>query len=176
MKHRLRYLGIGFSNGLSQIPWWALVILPPLLAGWIAALVLLPAPEDRLVHYLSLVAVAAGFAVPVWFHVALDLRSRYPLPVLIAGGLCLLLSGFCLWREFSPALLLRLGLPLLLTGLLGYYIFYFSVYRGKECVSRLQVGDRFPDFSLPDSEGRTVSLASLLAKGPALMLFYKGDW
>ena len=67
-------------------------------------------------------------------------------------------------------------MPLLLTGLIWFYAFYFSMFHGKQRTSRLQVGDRFPDFALPDSEGRVVTLASVLANGPALTLFYKGDW
>jgi peroxiredoxin Q/BCP len=43
-------------------------------------------------------------------------------------------------------------------------------------VSKLRVGDRFPDFVLPDSEGQPVTLASVVAPGPALLLFYKEDW
>ncbi len=74
------------------------------------------------------------------------------------------------------ALLFRLGLPLLLTGVTWFYTFYFSVFHGKQRTSQLQAGDRFPDFALPDSEGRTVTLASVLANGPGLLIFYKGDW
>ena len=176
MKHRMRYLSIALRSGLARFPRWAIVAFPLLVAGWIVGLVICPGPEDRLVHYLSLLAVVGGLAVFIWFHAALDLRSKYPLPVLIGGGLCIVLSGVCLWREFSPGLMVRLSVPLLLTGILGFYVFYFSRYFGKQRVSRLQVGDRFPDFALADSEGRPVTLASMLAKGPALMLFYKGDW
>lgn len=37
-------------------------------------------------------------------------------------------------------------------------------------------GDIFPAFSLPDSEGITHDLASLLAKGPIIVSFYRGGW
>jgi peroxiredoxin len=40
----------------------------------------------------------------------------------------------------------------------------------------LAVGDRAPGFSLPDALGRTVSLAALLAEGPAVTVFYRGEW
>jgi peroxiredoxin Q/BCP len=36
----------------------------------------------------------------------------------------------------------------------------------------LKVGDRAPDFTLPDTEGRSVSLASLLAGGPVILAFF----
>jgi peroxiredoxin len=35
---------------------------------------------------------------------------------------------------------------------------------------------QFPDFVLPNTEGRLVSLASLLARGPVIMQFFRGEW
>jgi hypothetical protein len=147
------------------------------LAGWVVAVALLPGPQDPLVRWLSLPAAAAGLvAFAGHFVDVLSLRHRYP-PLIVAGGAaCALLSGICLWREPSAVLLVRLGLPLLLTGLLWFYTFYFSVFHGGQRVSRLRVGDTFPDFALPDSEGRLVTRAAAVADGPALLLFYKGDW
>jgi len=40
----------------------------------------------------------------------------------------------------------------------------------------LEVGDRAPAFELPDHAGQTVSLADLLASGPAVLFFYPGDF
>lgn len=39
-----------------------------------------------------------------------------------------------------------------------------------------QVGERMPDFLLPDDQGRLVSLASLLEKGPTAVMFHRGHW
>lgn len=39
-----------------------------------------------------------------------------------------------------------------------------------------QVGDRFPDFALPDANGRYRSLYSLLASGPLVLSFNRGGW
>ncbi len=33
-----------------------------------------------------------------------------------------------------------------------------------------------PEFSLSDQQGNTVTLASLIQDGPALLLFYRGHW
>lgn len=49
--------------------------------------------------------------------------------------------------------------------------------RASGIVARVpKVGDRAPDFTLPDSDGRPVSLQDLLARGPAVLSFYRGRW
>jgi peroxiredoxin len=40
----------------------------------------------------------------------------------------------------------------------------------------LKVGQLVPDFTLPDAFGNQVSLKSLLAKGPVVIGFYRGEW
>jgi peroxiredoxin len=40
----------------------------------------------------------------------------------------------------------------------------------------LQVSMKAPDFTLPEARGGTVSLSSLLAKGPTVVIFYRGGW
>jgi peroxiredoxin Q/BCP len=36
----------------------------------------------------------------------------------------------------------------------------------------LKVGDKAPDFTLPDTEGRPVTLSKLLTRGPVILAFY----
>jgi peroxiredoxin len=40
----------------------------------------------------------------------------------------------------------------------------------------LNLGDRAPDFVLPDTDGNTVSTQDLLRKGPLVVTFYRGVW
>lgn len=40
----------------------------------------------------------------------------------------------------------------------------------------LKAGDKAPDFTLGDPEGRPVSSADLLARGPLVVSFYRGVW
>jgi peroxiredoxin len=39
-----------------------------------------------------------------------------------------------------------------------------------------QAGDRAPAIVLPDAGGKTFDIASLLAKGPVIVTFYRGGW
>lgn len=40
----------------------------------------------------------------------------------------------------------------------------------------INVGDKAPDFELPDATGNTVRLSNLLNKGPVLFTWYRGNW
>ena len=40
----------------------------------------------------------------------------------------------------------------------------------------LGVGQRAPDFALPDIDGGTVRLSALLSNGPVVLTFYRGAW
>lgn len=40
----------------------------------------------------------------------------------------------------------------------------------------VEIRDVAPAFTLPSHDGRTVSLSELLARGPALVVFYRGHW
>lgn len=39
-----------------------------------------------------------------------------------------------------------------------------------------KVGDRAPDFTLPDATGKNVQLSSLLKDGPVVLTWYRGNW
>jgi len=43
-------------------------------------------------------------------------------------------------------------------------------------IQALEVGDRAPDFALTDERGRLVRSAELLARGPLVLHFYRGQW
>lgn len=40
----------------------------------------------------------------------------------------------------------------------------------------VKAGSRAPGFTLPDTEGRPVALQDVLARGPAVLSFYRGRW
>jgi hypothetical protein len=40
----------------------------------------------------------------------------------------------------------------------------------------LRVGERAPDFALPNQRGETVRLSDRLSKGPVVLSFYRGVW
>ena len=49
--------------------------------------------------------------------------------------------------------------------------------RESEIAERaLGVGDRAPDFALPNVRGETVAAGDLLGRGPIVLAFYRGVW
>lgn len=40
----------------------------------------------------------------------------------------------------------------------------------------LNIGDKAPNFTLPNAAGEKVELESLLASGPVVMIWYRGEW
>lgn len=53
--------------------------------------------------------------------------------------------------------------------------------RGREYIAAsgaagLSVGERAPDFTLPNQVGKMVRLADRLAAGPVVLSFYRGEW
>jgi peroxiredoxin len=43
-------------------------------------------------------------------------------------------------------------------------------------VKGLKAGEKAPDFTLPNAEGKNVSLSAYLKKGPVILKFYRGEW
>jgi hypothetical protein len=51
-----------------------------------------------------------------------------------------------------------------------------NLIRSGIAARAFKAGDRAPDFSLPNARGETVSLSATLARGPAVVAFYRGHW
>lgn len=61
------------------------------------------------------------------------------------------------------------GIPLLLTWSI---LIAFAQQPPANQTGTLKVGDKAPDFSLPDQDGKPVRLSSLLGKGRVVLAFY----
>jgi hypothetical protein len=75
------------------------------------------------------------------------------------------------WRIVRNVLLSLVGLFLVFS-----VYEYFFVWRLSTRTTPAAVGSTAADFTLPDQEGRTASLAALSAHGPAVLVFYRGYW
>jgi AhpC/TSA family len=75
-------------------------------------------------------------------------------------------------KRLRTAAVAFLGVLVVLGGLA-----YFSIHRAIATRGPGEVqGGSATDFSLPDTAGKTVTLAELTAHGPAVLVFYRGYW
>ena len=135
---------------------------------------------------LSLIAFLSYFFVFIWFPITRD----FPWVNLLLFGIALLPLLVGLRRAFSPDrhLLSKIGASLLATlSVLVFGLFVFSFFVAARWLPAAagapQVGQKAPDFSLADTNGKTVSLSELLTapingKSPkgVLLIFYRGYW
>jgi hypothetical protein len=49
-------------------------------------------------------------------------------------------------------------------------------YTRESGAAGLRIGERAPDFSLPNQRGEMVSLRDRLSRGPVVLNFYRGVW
>ncbi|MBC8030209.1 MAG: hypothetical protein H7Z16_08865 [Pyrinomonadaceae bacterium] len=138
---------------------------------------------------LSLIAFLSYFFVFVWFPVTRDFPWANLL--LFAGAAPLLLFG--LRRAFRPdrpkpmrSKIAGAVLTTLSVAIFGSFVFVVFIMARQLPASagHPQVGQKAPDFTLADTNGKPVSLAGLLAsrdekartpKG-VLLIFYRGYW
>ena len=140
-------------------------------ALWLGLFLILLAIGSNLFYFLHIPS-----ALLPWVNVALPFVA---LLVLLLGVV----------RAFGQPQLYRgkiLGTSLLLLSLLlcaGSVAFLIGARHIPRSAGAPQVGQRVPDFTLPDSTGQPISLTELFAATPAaaqpkaiLLVFYRGYW
>ena len=133
--------------------------------------------------WIGFVLFIVGFLSYEWL-VRFPLTRDFPWVNLLlfgAGGIFIVVGLFRAFgrprqyrgKIFGPILTI---LSLLLVALFAYGLFYIA--RQMPPSTRApRVGEKAPDFSLPDTNGELVSLSDLLASGRgAVLIFYRGYW
>jgi AhpC/TSA family protein len=130
--------------------------------------------SGRLAALSVVVAIGAVGAYVLLLRVAVV--RNHPEGYVIAFALATALAVLAVVRARGrrwPAWLV-LGLSSLL--LVGGAWFNFVTARVPDAPTALRVGERPPDFTLPDAAGRPVSLADFRGKKPVVLVFYRGHW
>jgi hypothetical protein len=122
--------------------------------------------------------VAVGGLFSYEFFAAFPITRDFPWASLLLFGVgaTLLLVG--LFRAFGRPQVYRsifTVLAFLLFAFFGYEIFY--VLRQVPISAQTpRVGQKAPEFTLPDQTGRSVALGDLLSPNGAVLIFYRGHW
>ena len=122
------------------------------------------------------VLVAIGAAAAYALLIRVPLVRNHPEGYVVAFALATVLAALAVARARGrrwPAWLALGFCSLLLVGGAWYN---FVIARVPDTPTALRVGERPPDFTLPDASGRPVSLADYRGQKPVLMIFYRGYW
>jgi len=130
-----------------------------------------------------LFALAGFFSYPKFFAQFPATRD-FPwanLLLFAAGGICLVMG---LFRAFGRPQLYRGKIfgPILTTlGILMFaffsYIFFYVLRQVPPSTGAPRVGQKAPEFTLPDEDGKDVALSDLVSKSKAVaLIFYRGFW
>ena len=130
-----------------------------------------------------------GFVVAVGGLFSYEFFARFPITrdfpwanlLLFGIGAALLLFG--LFRAFGRPQVYRgkifgsifAAIAMFLFAFFAYEIFY--VLRQVPLSSQApRVGEKAPQFTLPDQDGKQVALSDLLSPNGAVLIFYRGHW
>ena len=130
-----------------------------------------------------------GFIVAFGGLWAYDFLAQFPITrdfpwanlLLFGIGAALLLFG--LFRAFGRPQLYRgkiFGSILTTIALLFFTFFAYEMFYVLKQVplsaQAPRVGEKAPEFSLPDQNGKQIALADLLSPNGAVLIFYRGHW
>ncbi len=128
--------------------------------------------SGRLAALSVVIALGAIAAYVLLFRVAAV--RNHPEGYVVAFAVATALAALALARSRRWPAWLALGLTTML--LAGGVWFNFVVARIPATPTMLRVGERPPEFTLPDAAGRPVALADYRGKKPVVLIFYRGYW
>ena len=127
--------------------------------------------------------VSAGGLFSYEYFAQFPITRDFPWANLLLFGIgaVLLLTG--LFRAFGRPQLYRgkvfgsilIALAFLLFAFFSYEIFYV-LKQVPLSAQAPHVGDKAPEFTLPDQNGKQVALADLISPNGVVVIFYRGHW
>ena len=130
-----------------------------------------------------------GFIVAVGGLFSYEFFAQFPITrdfpwanlLLFSIGATLLLVG--LFRAFGRPQVYRGKISRSMFAAVSLFLFAFFAYEILYALRQLplsaqtpRVGQKTPEFSLPDQNGKSVALADLLSPNGAILVFYRGHW
>ena len=130
--------------------------------------------SGRLAALSAVVAIGAVAAYTLLLRVSIV--RNHPEGYVIAFALATALAALAVVRSRARRWPAWLALGLASFLLVAGAWFNFVAARVPDAATALRVGERPPDFTLPDAAGRPVWLADYRGKKPVVLVFYRGYW
>ena len=123
--------------------------------------------------FIGPLLVLSGFGFYMLTNVTLGRFRRMPWEFLAVSASGVLHAiGHQIFTPGTPATI-SLAVTLALAAFMVWFFFFFSMYAPRE--DRPRVGDAFPAFRLPTSDGGVLDFAAERGKRH-LFIFYRGSW
>lgn len=120
----------------------------------------------------GLLCLAAAVGVHHWnLHRGVYHRVPYEILALVVAAA---LAGYFSLEGGGLLAVVSFAVEALVLSAALLYLLFASHFPRRRL--SLSIGDRLPEFALPDSEGGRFDSSSLIGKKAALYLFYRGDW
>ena len=126
-----------------------------------------------MLSFVALLLFGAS-AILYWRTLSAGVYRRIPIEHYVLMGASAVAGLFALLREPSWWAAVVFILVFVSLAFMGWYVHFGSVFQRGPI--NLEVGEMFPEFTLPDSKGQTFTSTHIVGKQSALYLFYRGDW
>ena len=129
--------------------------------------------ETSMAVLIGPLLVLSGFGLYMGSTTFLGRFQRTPWEFLAVSALGPVAAIAIALRDGGTASIAAAGVSVVLFAFLVWFFFGYSMYTTRE--DRPRLGDRFPEFRLPTSEGGVFDLAAERGKRH-LLIFYRGSW
>jgi AhpC/TSA family len=127
--------------------------------------------------------VAIGGLFSYEYFAQFPITRDFPWATLLLFGIGAILLLIGLFRAFGRPKLYRgkvfgsifTAIALFLFAFFSYEIFYV-LKQVPLSAQAPRIGEKVPEFSLPDQNGKQIALADLLSPHGAVLIFYRGYW
>src|SRR5437016_9822296 len=127
--------------------------------------------------------VAVGGLFSYEFFAQFPITRDFPWVNLLLFGIGAALLLFGLFRAFGRPQLYRGKIFGSILTAIAMFLFTFFAYEIFYVLKQVplsaqapRVGQRAPEFTLPDQNGKQVALSDLLSPNGAVLIFYRGHW